>query len=393
MRKNINLLIIISCLTSAYFWLGTWIFFELRFTDYAGIGILETIFLTTGFVLEIPTGAIADLIGKKRTLALALLIYGLGNFAVGFSQSYLHLLIGMIILGTGGALSSGTYEALLYDSLKEDGDEKDYGKYLSDTHKYSLITMSLASFLGGLMYKVDPRYPYFALGILCVISTIIALFLVEPKIDTYKFNLKEYIQQNLNGFKELSLNVGWKKVLPILLICSFTFVLTESLDPNLSLSFGLNEIQLGWFYAIAPIITAIGSHFYPQIKKMLGANTLIFSIWVFFLVSILVAPILTIITGMSLMLIRNIFYAIPGTISSEIINSDISSKNRTTTLSTFSFIERLPYIATAFFIGFATDIFGAKHTSFLIGILFALIISTAYLLNIQRGYFHKNSNL
>lgn len=393
MRKNIKLLLIISCLTSAYFWLGTWIFFELRITDYAGIGILETIFLTTGFVLEIPTGAIADLIGKKKTLALALLIYALGNFTVGFSQTYLHLLIGMIILGTGGALSSGTYEALLYDSLKEDGDEKSYGKYLSDTYKYSLVTMSVASFLGGLMYKINPTYPYHALGILSTLSAIIALFLREPNVDTFKFNLKQYLQQNLNGFKELSQNVGWKKILPILLICSFTFVLTESLDPNLALSFGLNEIQLGWFYAIAPIITAIGSHFYPQIKKAVGANTLTFSIWILFIVSILIAPILTVVTGMSLMLIRNIFYGMPGTVSSEIINQDISSKNRATTLSTFSFIERLPYIATAFFIGFATDIFGAKHTSLLIGILFALIISTAYLLNVRQGYFRKNSSL
>lgn len=393
MHKNINLLIIISCLASAYFWLGTWIFFELQFTDYAGIGILETIFLTTGFVLEVPTGAIADLIGKKKTLALALLIYGLGNFAVGFSQSYFHLLIGMIILGTGGALSSGTYEALLFDSLKEDGDEESYGKYLSIIHKYSLITMSVASFLGGIMYKMNPTYPYHALGLLCIISAIVALFLVEPNVDTYKFNLKEYIQQNLNGFKELSLNVGWKKILPILLICSFTYVLTESLDPNLALSFGLNEVQLGWFYAVAPIITAIGAHFYPQIKKMLGSNTLIFSIWIFFFLSILIAPILTAITGISLMLLRNIFYGMPGTISSEIINNDISSKNRATTLSTFNFIEKIPYIAIAFFIGFATDLFGAKHASFLIGIIFTLIISTAYLLNVQRGYFNKNSSL
>ncbi len=385
MRKNLKLLIVISCFSQAYFWLGTWIFYYLRFTDYAGIGIIETVFLTTGFVLEVPTGAIADLIGKKKTLALAQFVYAFGNFFLAGDQTFIHLIIGMFLLGVGGALSSGTFEALLFDSLKEDGGEKDYGKYLSTSQKYALITMSCASFLGGMMYKVNPVFPLIAVGISVTIAGVIALFLLEPHLDTYKFDLKEYLQQNLNGFRELSINVSWKKILPILLICSFTIVLTESIDLNLALSFGLNETQLGWFYAIAPIVTAIGAHYYTRIQKLFGENKLALFIWLLFVVSIAISPKIGSLLGVTFILVRNIFYDMPGTISSEIINHNISSKNRATTISTFTFIEKVPYIATAFFIGFATDSLGARHTSFLIGIFFLLIISTAYILNTQKN--------
>lgn len=352
-----------------------------------------TVFLITGFVLEIPTGAIADLIGKRKTLAIALFIYGYGNFFLAGAQSYIHLLFGIFLLGTGGALSSGTYEAILYDSLKESGREKEYGKYLSSSHKYGLITMACASFIGGYMYQIDFTYPLIAVGLFSTISGLLTFFLIEPRIDTYKFNLKKYFLQNLNGFGELSRNVSWKKILPILLICSFSVIITEAIDPNLSLSFGLTATQLGWLNAVAPIVSAIGAHYYTKIKSFFGSNLLTLLIWILFTTSIIISPITGSILGVTFILLRSVFYGMPGTISSEVINHSISSDNRATTLSTFSFIERIPYILTSLFIGYATDVLGAKHTSYIIGVLFIVIASTAYLLNINRNYFNRNSSI
>lgn len=393
MQRNIKLLILINSLSQAYFWLGNWIFYYLRFTDYAGVGLIMTVYLVTGFVLEIPTGAIADLIGKKKTLVLALFIYGYGNFFLAGAQSYVHLLIGIFLLGTGGALSSGTYEAILYDSLKESGKEKEYGKYLSSSHKYALITMAGASFIGGYLYQINVTYPLIAVGLFSTLSGLLTFLLNEPHIDTYRFNLKKYFLQNFNGFRELSRNVSWKKILPILLICSFSVILTEAIDPNLSLSFGLTATQLGWLNAIVPIVSAIGAHYYTKIKSFFGSNMLTLLIWTLFILSIIISPIAGSMLGVTFILLRSIFYEVPGTISSEVINHSISSSNRATTLSTFSFIERIPYISTSLFIGYSTDVLGAKYTSFVIGILFVVIASTAYLLNINKNYFNRDSSL
>ena len=65
-KRNIVLAYILGYLKQSWFWLGIWVFYYLRFTNYAGIGIIESVMILTMTVGEIPTGAIADLLGKKK---------------------------------------------------------------------------------------------------------------------------------------------------------------------------------------------------------------------------------------------------------------------------------------------------------------------------------------
>jgi len=69
-KRNVLLSYLLAFSKTTWFWLGIWIFYYLRFTDYAGIGLIETVLIVTVTLAEIPTGAIADLIGKKKTLIL-----------------------------------------------------------------------------------------------------------------------------------------------------------------------------------------------------------------------------------------------------------------------------------------------------------------------------------
>lgn len=93
MKRNISLVYILTALNYSWFWIAIWVLFYLRFIDYAGIGILESVMITTSFLGEIPTGAIGDLLGKKKTLILAFLLSALGNLTMGLSPSFGILLI------------------------------------------------------------------------------------------------------------------------------------------------------------------------------------------------------------------------------------------------------------------------------------------------------------
>jgi len=67
MKNNILIAYILAFAKNTWFWLGIWIFYYLRFTNYAGIGLIETVLTVTTTLSEIPTGAVADLLGKKKT--------------------------------------------------------------------------------------------------------------------------------------------------------------------------------------------------------------------------------------------------------------------------------------------------------------------------------------
>lgn len=110
MQRNLKLSLIAFSLTSAYFWFGIWILYYLKFTNYAGIGIIEAAAMLAAVTLEIPTGAFADLIGKKKTLLLSFLFTFAGGVIAALAQNFNYLLISTLVGATGGALRSGTMQ-------------------------------------------------------------------------------------------------------------------------------------------------------------------------------------------------------------------------------------------------------------------------------------------
>ena len=86
--KNVKIAYYLSFLWRSWFWLGIWVFYYLRFTDYAGIGFLEAVMITTSTLGEIPTGAIADILGKKKAVSIAFFLGGLGNLIMAFAPNY-----------------------------------------------------------------------------------------------------------------------------------------------------------------------------------------------------------------------------------------------------------------------------------------------------------------
>jgi MFS family permease len=84
-KNNITIAYVLTFAKNTWFWLGIWIFYYLRFTNYAGIGLIETVLIVTTTLTEIPTGAVADLLGKKKTLVIAFLLEAVGAYMMAFA--------------------------------------------------------------------------------------------------------------------------------------------------------------------------------------------------------------------------------------------------------------------------------------------------------------------
>jgi len=70
------------------------------------------------FTLEIPTGALADRFGRRHMLAVAGPLRGLGYLVWWQFPSFRGYLVGFILWGVESALTSGAFEALVYDELQ-----------------------------------------------------------------------------------------------------------------------------------------------------------------------------------------------------------------------------------------------------------------------------------
>lgn len=122
-----------------------------RGLDLAQVGLLMGSYALTVALLELPTGGLADAIGRKRVSILA---YGCGAAATVimlFAFSFPVFLAASVLNGIARALSSGALDAWFVDSLQAADPEIDLQPVLAKAGIFTLLSLGLGTGLGGLI--------------------------------------------------------------------------------------------------------------------------------------------------------------------------------------------------------------------------------------------------
>jgi len=161
---------------------------------YSGIGFI------VGFLLEIPSGYISDLIGHKKALIISKVSMILSMLAYVLANNFWMIVLGSSLLSVSIAFMSGTKEAYMHNLLIELKREKDFTKIMS---KMSANVSLFAAFLAislPFFTQINMRLPLFInLGI-DVLGLIPLLLLVKPKL---KFKAKKDLKQLSKFFKAI----------------------------------------------------------------------------------------------------------------------------------------------------------------------------------------------
>lgn len=369
MKNNITLLYIIKALYYTWFWLGIWVLFYLKFGGFAAVGILEVVMIVSTIVFEIPTGAIGDLLGKRRTIILACIIAGVSQMWMGFSPNLLHAALSLVLLNFGGALKSGTFEAMIYDTLKEQGKEHKYMRVLSNMNAIKLATLAVVGVLGGFIYSYSNGLPFILNGALELCAAVVAFFLIEPRIDTEKFSLRVYLVQNIMGFKQLFRNRFFAtQTFALLTVMIVALIAYEGLNDILNVNFGFNEVQLGIFASVLSLAGAGASYIAGKLSEKVNKFALYVGSIGLFAVSLLISPFVGLFVGGGTVLVRNLLAPLLDVYTSDVINKNTESRYRATTLSSFSMLTALPYALLIYPITASIDVFPARWVAFGLGV-------------------------
>lgn len=366
---------ILSFLWRSWFWLGCWVFYYLRFTDYAGIGFLETIMITTMTFGEIPTGAVADIYGKKFSVSMAFFLGMLGNMAMAFAPNYYVLIASIVTMTIGGTFYSGAMQALVYDSLKEKGEEKKYQKVIGRMTTMENLGMAVAGILGGFMYKIWPPLPFLSVSFAYALGLLVSLGLREPAIDSEKYSWSAFVKQNVEGFKQLFTTKRIAALSWLLLIPASFMVATENvINDATAVQLGFDSIALGIFatmmYLFGILVSEKTEWFVGKFKSI----HIYGGIMILYFCSLFFMPKSSIYIGALLLLMRYGVQTLFGNYESIKLNQFIESRYRATTLSTFSLIKNIPYVLGATGIGFLISTHTATKFSFYYGIIFIMAI-------------------
>lgn len=386
--KNIKIAYILSLLWKSWFWLGIWVFYYLRFTDYAGIGFLEAVMITTSSLGEIPTGAIADIVGKKKAVMLAFALGAVGNILMAFAPSYVVLILSIITMTIGGAFFSGSLEALVYDTLIEEKKTDTYHKVVSRMTTMQNIGMAIAGITGGFLYQVNVALPFLMVALAYIVGALLSIGLIEPTIDSEKYSWRKFIAQNKEGFVQLFSSKKIAYLSLLFLIPSAFMIATENvINDATAVQLGFTSVQLGIFATVMYLFGIFASENSNLIMKKLNSKLVYVGMIAIYLTTLIAIPSASFIVGAGLLLLRYGAATVFGNYESVRINAVIDSKYRATTLSTFSLIKNIPYIFSATFIGIAMNRYGATTFSMYFGII--LIGSLILLVLVKRLFLEK----
>jgi MFS family permease len=145
----------------------------------AGLSIFEVfvanaVFTAAMALFEVPTGVVADTLGRRASFLLSELTLALGTLAyVGVAVidgGLLLFCLAGVILGLGYTFYSGAVEAWLVDALKATGYEEELDGVFARSYMVSSVAMIVGTIGGGVLGQLHLSLPYVARAVLVLIA-------------------------------------------------------------------------------------------------------------------------------------------------------------------------------------------------------------------------------
>ncbi|MBV1904752.1 MAG: MFS transporter [Pseudomonadales bacterium] len=354
-------------------------FFETRGLDIQDVFLLQAVFAAVILVMEIPSGYLADVLGRKRTLVVGALFLGVGHSLLLVADSFTSLMLFEIGLGIGVSLVSGSDLALLYDSEIALGrsarrQRKVVGR-LYTVHTASEAVASIVCSIILLFWSFDAAiYVQVTVGWM---PFLISLTLVEPPVE--RLVASGHVQNFGVILRRLLLGDALlRQVFLSLCIWSLTTFYAVWILQRLWLDQGVPVQNFGYLWGLLMLIAAIAGRYAHAVEDRLGAEAL--------LVLIGVLPVLGYIglAGFSVLggfVAAILFFVSRGfglVVLREALNRRVESKYRATANSLASFGFRGSFVITGPIVGYSMDAWGLQSTLWMLAfgslLIFAVLI-------------------
>lgn len=180
---QIKKLYLSNFLTGLVFWYGIEKLF-MRSIGISPVGIgtataVLTIFLV---IFDIPAGMLADKWSRKGTLVISALALATCSLLAGKSDGLTLYIVAELFYGVYVVTSSGTYGAIIYDSLHEEGKASDYSRINGRIYAMFLFGAGVGNIASGfLAHQFSFRTSYLLTIIPCLLNAGVILSMHEPK--------------------------------------------------------------------------------------------------------------------------------------------------------------------------------------------------------------------
>ena len=358
-KKNILLDYMHTLFRSLNVTQGIWLIYLFnRGFSYFEIALFEGVFHITSLLFEIPTGVIADVLGRKTSRILGILSYFVYIAIILNSQSFGMIALGFVFCGLSYVFESGAAEAIVYDSLIEMNQEDKYMEVNGVKEAIFQISGFVALFVSGAIFDLNGAYNFYLTAFFFVIALIMIVSMREVPVE--RKEKKTVKEQLYNQFVVSSVTVMKNKRLFLLIIIgalmtapitTIFFFLQNYFDFN-----GVPITVITMYIGLHAGASAIGGIFAYKLEKRYGETKILYvipllmaiSFWLILIDKIILIPFIL------LGVWDSIFYVV----LIDYINKMVSSEERATVLSFFGMSFSVVMIIVFTLIGYIINVVG-----------------------------------
>ena len=247
------------------------------------IGLVVTLFALPGVLLAPVAGILADRVGRKKVLVVALLIFGLFGTACGFVNNFESLLVFRLLQGVGMA-PIGVLNATLIGDLYDGTERITAMGYLGTVLS---IGMAVLPAVGGTLALLGWNYPFMLPAVAIPLAILVQFHLKNPEPHS-KYRFMHYMKGALSV-------IATKRAIGLFSLTFLTFMILYGpfvtyIPLLLRDRFGLTPATIGIIVAVSSLFTGLASSQLGRLAVRFRETSILRASFILFLVSMCVIP-------------------------------------------------------------------------------------------------------
>lgn len=212
------------------------------------IGLAESVYHIVSLFCEVPSGMAADLLGRRKTLLSGGVLTVTCNLLMAFAPNLFTICLAMGLNALAMTMFSGTFTALVYDSLKTEGREDEYIQVSANSSQISMLANAIGSLASLLKRFLGFAGFYLLSAAFEGVSTAALALMEEPIVTKAQASREKHALRALpEQFRQLvrdSLHVLHTCPMAVKLIASSALISVPSYLTKMFLQQRL--VELGW---------------------------------------------------------------------------------------------------------------------------------------------------
>ena len=248
------------------------------FMESFGLGMteiyqLQAIFAISVVLLEVPSGYLADLFGRKSSLVLAGVFHGTAFTVLAQSENFWGFVVFELLAALGNSFYSGSDVALIYDTQEALGEDAEDSSMLGRKLMWSQVGETVAAPLGGLLVLGGVTWPALVNAWVAWIPLLVALTLVEPPRRKLEHRHRENLGRLLKIIFRSEAILRWTFVS---LVCyGLTTLMAVWAFQGYWISMQVPLVWFGFLWAIYNLTVGMTGRFATGLEKKWGPRAVL----------------------------------------------------------------------------------------------------------------------